>query len=98
MANPLVCTTEYVAEREALLLRVDMSDYLVDYYLHRKKVAPDTTPEQDEKLKELIAFFAMHLTLHSSAQSHGWTMQVVSEPPYSLFVTGSINTGQDSDE
>ncbi len=94
--NPLTCTSEYLSGREALLLRVDMSAYLIDYYLHRKKVAPDTTPEQDEKLKEIIACFAMHLTGHASAQSHGWTIQLISQPPYSLFVTGSVNPHPDT--
>jgi redox-regulated HSP33 family molecular chaperone len=72
-----------------------MSDYLIDYYHHRQRYAPQTLPEHDEKLKELIACFAIHLAARTARETHAWTVHVVSEVPYSLFVTG--NTGEIDD-
>lgn len=89
-SNPLTFSTAYLPDWEALLVRVDLSAYLIDYYLHRKEVAASMTAEQDEKLKDLIACFAIHLAAHSAAQSHAWTLHMVASPPYSLFVTGSL--------
>lgn len=90
MTNTLTTLTEYIAGREALLIRVDLSNYLIDYYLHRRSTGEVVSAEHDEKLKELIACFAIHLTNHRPAESHGWTVHMVAEPPYSLFVTGSL--------
>jgi len=91
MSSGLIAISEYIPKREALLVRVDMSDYLIDYYLHRKDFAPDTDPEHDEKLKELIACFAVHLSARTAQETHAWTAHISSSQPYSLFVTG--NTG-----
>lgn len=66
-----------------------MGEYLIDYYLHRKEYAPHTLPEHDTKLKELIACFAIHLTSRSAIETHAWTVHILAEQPYSLFVTGS---------
>jgi hypothetical protein len=92
MSPGLIAISEYIPKREALLVRVDMSDYLIDYYLHRKDVAPHTDPVHDEKLKELIACFAVHLSARTAQETHAWTAHIASEAPYSLFVTG--NTGE----
>lgn len=88
----LVAKSEYIPKREGLLVRIDMSDYLIDYYMHRKDVAPQTDPIHDEKLKELIACFAIHLSARSAKETHAWTVHIVADTPYSLFVTG--NTGE----
>jgi hypothetical protein len=90
MPNFLTTVTEYIAEREALFVRVDMSGYLIDYYLHRKDVAAGISAEQDEHLKDLIACLAVHLTIHPSAEAHAWTLHLIAEPPYSVFATGSL--------
>lgn len=87
----LVAISEYIPKREGLLVRIDMSDYLIDYYLHRKDVAPDTKFEHDEKLKQLIACFAIHLAARTGRETHAWTVHIAAAEPYSLFVTG--NTG-----
>jgi molecular chaperone Hsp33 len=92
----LVATSEYIPKREGLLVRIDMSDYLIDYYLHRKDVAPDTKAEHDEKLKELIACFAIHLAARTARETHAWTVHIAAAEPYSLFVTG--NTGEIDEE
>ncbi|MFN8391372.1 MAG: Hsp33 family molecular chaperone HslO [Bdellovibrionota bacterium] len=91
MPNSLVCNIEYLPAREALLIQLDMSEYLIDYYIHRGEFASETTPEQDQKLKELIACFAVHLGMHRATQSHAWTLHMISDPPFSLFVTGAID-------
>jgi len=87
--NLLYSTSDYIPGREALFVKVDLSNYLIDYYLHRKDVVPKATPEQDEKLKELIACFAIHLAAKSPVEEHAWSVHLVSADPYSLFVTGS---------
>jgi molecular chaperone Hsp33 len=89
MPAGLVAISEYIPKREGLLVRVDMSDYLIDYYLHRKDVAPDTKSEHDEKLKELIACFAIHLSARTARETHAWTVHIAGDEPYSLFVTGN---------
>jgi molecular chaperone Hsp33 len=91
----LVTTAEYIPKREALLVTVDMSDYLIDYYLHRKDHAPHTLPAHDENLKSLIACFAVHLSARTALETHAWTAHVTGSAPYSLFVTG--NTGEIDD-
>ena len=92
MTSGLIAISEYIPKKEGLLVRVDMSSYLIDYYLHRKDHAPQTLPEHDEKLKELIACFAIHLSARTGRETHAWTVHIVSDHPYSLFVTG--NTGE----
>lgn len=92
MTSGLVAISEYIPKREGLLVKVDMSDYLIDYYLHRKAVAPNTLPEHDQKLKDLLACFAIHLSARTGRETHAWTVHIVADHPYSLFVTG--NTGE----
>lgn len=95
MSPGLITIADYLPKREGLLIQVDSSDYLIDYYLHRKDFAPDTLPEHDEKLKELITCFAIHLSGRTGRETHAWTVHIVAEKPYSLFVTG--NTGDIDD-
>jgi len=89
--KPLALTTTgtYIPHYQALLVNLDMGEYLIDYYLHRKDYAPHTSPEHDTKLKELITCFAIHLTSRSAVETHAWTVHILAEQPYSLFVTGS---------
>lgn len=96
MSKGLVATSKYIAKREALFVQVDTSDYLIDYYLHRKEHAPDTTYEHDQKLKELITCFAVHLSGRTAQETHAWTVHLVSDTPYSLFVTGNTGILEDS--
>lgn len=96
MSAGLIAISEYIPKREALLVRVDMSDYLIDYYLHRKDHAPGTAFEHDEKLKELIACFAIHLSARTAQETHAWTAHIAAQAPYSLFVTGNTGVMDDS--
>lgn len=95
MTSGLIAISEYIPKREGLLVKVDMSDYLIDYYHHRQQVAPDTRPEHDAQLKDLIACFAIHLSARTARETHAWTVHIVADEPYSLFVTG--NTGEIED-
>ena len=98
MSNILTCTSDFLPEHNALFVQVDLADYLVEYYLHMQKYAPGTLPEHDEKLKELIACMAVHLTVRPPEESHAWTVLLVAESPYSLFVAGKASqalTGQE---
>lgn len=92
MQNLLKTTSIYVPGREVLCISVDLSDYLIDYYIHAGKLNESVDPEHDQKLKELIACFAAHLTLQPASTSHAWTLHLHAEKPFSLFVTGSVDT------
>ena len=98
MRNSLVSSSDYLPGKEGLFIKADLSSYLIDYYLHRREVAANTLPEHDERLKDLIACFAVHLTLRSSTETHAWTVHLVAEQPYSLFVTGSAGALDDLGE
>ena len=89
MAYELNAISDYLREREVFLIQVEMSAYLLDYYHQRRELAASTSPEHDAKLKDLIACFAIHLAARTAVETHAWTLQIVSEKPYSLFVTGS---------
>jgi hypothetical protein len=89
MSNSLKTTSDYIASYEVILVKVDMSDYLIDYYIHRKEVGTNVSAEQDQKLKELIACFAIHLAARPPSEEHAWTVHLVASEPYSLFVTGT---------
>jgi len=89
MSNSLISNSDYLPEHESLLVQIDMSGYLIDYYIHRKNIASETTFEQDEKLKELIVCFSIHLAARPPGEEHAWTIHLVAAQPYSLFVTGS---------
>lgn len=95
MAHSLTTVTEYIADREALLIQIDLSDYLIDYYLHRRDLGEVVLPAHDEQLKQLITCFAAHLTIHRPIESHAWTVHMIAEPPYSLFVTGGLGVLHD---
>ena len=90
--NYLSTETKYIAERECLLLTADMSDYLIDYYIHLKEEIGAVKPEHDEKLKQLIIFFALHLSAKPPGDTFAWTLHFHDENPYSLFVTGNAAT------
>lgn len=89
MQTGLVTIADYLPKREALLVQVNMSDYLFDYYHHRQTYAPNTNPEHDAKLKDLIACFSIYLSARTAQETHAWTVHLVADEPYSLFVTGT---------
>ena len=97
-ANLLRSTSTYLPGREVLYVSVDMSEYLIDYYLHRQQVAPETKVEHDSTLRDLIACLAIHLTVRPSGESHAWTAHLVAREPYSLFAAGELTQLADARE
>ncbi len=96
MENPLISISEYLLEKEALLLKIDLSAYLIDYYIHRKDFSGKVSADHDEKLKELLTCLAIHLSIHRSTEFHAWTVHLVAEEPYSLFATGTAGVLDDA--
>jgi molecular chaperone Hsp33 len=96
MNYELISESAYISDKNVFLIRIDMSAYLIDYFLKRKEIGQNTSTEQEEKLRDLIACFAIHLTARTAFETHAWTLTLISEKPYSLFVTGS--TGELSDD
>lgn len=92
MKYPLKTTSEFIKDKNIFLVQLDMSQYLLEYYVHRNDLSDDITRELDEELKDLIACFAIHLTAGIGFDSHAWTVSRVSEHPYSLFVTGAVTS------
>lgn len=88
MQNDLITQCFYIPEREVLFVSADMSNFLIDYYLHIKQHVKHLKPEDDAKLKELIGCFAIHLALRPATESHAWTLHMMAHAPFSLFVTG----------
>lgn len=89
MRYELTTTSEYIRSKEVFLIQISMSDYLLEYYAHRGVFAPNTSPEHDAKLKDAMAAFSIHLTARTLLETHAWTLHMVADEPYSLFVTGS---------
>lgn len=92
MAYELIAKSEYIESKNVFLIHVEMSDYLIEYYAYRKDQLAGIDGDQDSKLKDLIACFAIHLAARTALETHAWTLNIVSEEPYSLFVTG--DTGE----
>lgn len=78
----------YLPQHEALLIDVDLAGYLIDYYVHHQANFSGADVNHDSELKEAIACFAVHLMTKPPREYHAWTVHIVSEKPYSLFVTG----------
>ncbi|MCO6430988.1 MAG: Hsp33 family molecular chaperone HslO [Deltaproteobacteria bacterium] len=89
MPYDLIATADYLPSKNVFLVDVDMSAYLLEYYIQRKDYAGIVSSLQDEQLKDLICCFAIHLAGRTAFETHAWTLNIVSEHPYSLFVTGS---------
>ena len=83
----------HLPDHSALLIHGEYSEYLVDYYLTLKKYNIVLTKEQDEKLKQLLACLAVHVTFRSPEESVAWTLHMHAEQPFSLFATGSSSNG-----
>ena len=92
MSYELIASTDYLPLHNVFLIHIDMSQYLLEFYVQRKDFADVVTTEQDSKLKDLIACFSIHLAARTTLETHAWTLSIVNEHPYSLFVTG--NTGE----
>lgn len=93
MGNLLRTVAHYLPRKEAIFVTVDLSDFFIDYYVHSGSLDERVRPEHDEKLKQLFACFAAHLTIQPATTSHAWTLHLQSEHPFSLFVAGEVERG-----
>jgi molecular chaperone Hsp33 len=90
MDNPLRSSVFYLPSKQAMLVKVDLSDYLIDYYLHLKEHVGSLRPSHDSRLKQLISCFAVHLSVRPPEETVAWTLHLHAEEPFSLFVTGCV--------
>jgi molecular chaperone Hsp33 len=88
-ANSLKVGKWYLPDEKSLFLKVEYSDFLIDYYLHLKENGLSPSPDEDAQLKRLLACLAIHLSLRSPNETVAWTLHMQSEQPYSLFATGN---------
>lgn len=79
----------YVRGRNCLLLQADFSPLFVDYYLHLQKNGLRNEQQEDFTLKQLLAFFTLHLTARPWQEYHAWTFNVRSPRLANYFVSGA---------
>lgn len=79
----------YVRGRNCLLLRADFSPLFVDYYLHLQKHGLRNEQQEDFTLKQMLAFFTLHLTARPWQEYHAWTFNVRTPRLANYFVSGS---------
>lgn len=79
----------FVRGRNCLLLRADMSPLFVDYYLHLMQHGLRNAETEDSALKDLLAFFTLHLVSRPWAEYHAWTLNVRTPSLANYFVSGS---------
>lgn len=79
----------YLPEKNVLVVESDISEFLIDYYIHLKNSNQKPKVERDNKLKELFSCLACHLSIRPPEETVAFTLHMHSENPYSLFVSGS---------
>lgn len=72
-----------------MLVHCNFADFLIDYYIDRKQKQDQDSPERNQKLLQLMAGAALHITVRSPEESVAWTLLLQDEQPYSVFVTAS---------
>lgn len=84
--------THFVRHRNALLARAEVSDLLVDYYLHLSAHQLKVRPEHDALFKRALAAFVLHCASRPRNELIAWTINF-QEPRVNLFLTGDNETG-----
>ncbi len=84
--------TFFVRSRNALYVRIDMSELYVDYYLHLSENGVKPAPEHDALFKRALAGFVLHSVSRPWNELTAWTMNF-QEPRVNLFLTGDNETG-----
>lgn len=92
MLQALISKSEYLPQKKVLLVECDLSAYLVDYFLHLKNNIESPDPIKNEKLRDLIACLALHLSIRPPEETVAFTLHMHSAEPYSLFATGNVNS------
>lgn len=79
----------FVRGRNCLLLRADMSPLFVDYYLHLMQHGLRNEATEDAVLKDVLAYFTLHLVSRPWAEYHAWTFNTKVPSLANYFVSGS---------
>ena len=79
----------FVRRRNCLLLQADFSPLFVDYYLHLMQHGLRHAPTEDGVLKDLLAWFTLHLVSRPWRENHAWTLNVHTPSAANYFVSGS---------
>lgn len=79
----------FVRGRNCLLLRADFSPLFVDYYLHLMQHNLRNEEKEDTRLKELLAYFTLHLVSRPWQEYHAWTLNTRTPSLANYFVSGS---------
>lgn len=79
----------FVRHRNCLLLRANFSPIFVDYYLNLMQHGNRNAEAEDTMLKQLLAFFTLHLVSRPWQEYHAWTLNLKSPMVANYFVSGS---------
>lgn len=79
----------FVRGRNCLLLTADFSPLFVDYYLHLMQHQLRNRETEDGILKQLLAYFTLHLVSRPWKEYHAWTFNVKTPGLANYFVSGS---------
>lgn len=82
----------FVRGRNCLLLQADFSPLFVGYYLHLMQYGLRNAEREDSVLKQLLAYFTLHLVSRPWQEYHAWTLNVLEPGAASYFVCGSSLT------
>ena len=82
----------FVRQRNCHLLKAQLSPIFTDYYLHLMQHGLRNEDPVDSLLKNLTAYFTLHLVSRPWAEYHAWTINLRSPLVANLFVSGSSLT------
>jgi molecular chaperone Hsp33 len=85
--NGTEVTVDFVRQRNALLVRADLSLLFTDYYLHLADQKLHHTAEQDVIFKSALAAFALHCASRPLQEHLAWTLSF-QEPRLNVFLAG----------
>lgn len=78
----------FVRHRNCLLVKGKFAPIYTDFYLNLMQHAIPQNPKIDTLLKELLAYFTLHMVARPWKERQAWTVSLLS-PLCNLFVTGS---------
>ena len=84
--------TWFVRNRNALLVRADISELYVDYYLHLGDQQIRPSGEADGMFKRALAAFVLHCASRPLKELTAWTINF-QQPLLNIFLTGDNETG-----
>lgn len=78
----------FVRNRNCLIVKGKFSPIFTDYYLNLMQHGIQQNRDLDAMMKELVAYFTLHVAARPWAERHAWTI-TLRAPRCNLFVTGS---------